>query len=48
MPDKFELKQMLEEIREDEGMGTAPKGKISQETIQKMMREKLKKRKEAK
>ena len=48
MPEKYNLKEILEEIKEDEKMAGTPKGKVSQEMIQKMMLDKLKKRKSLK
>lgn len=44
MYEKYDLRKMLEEIREDEQVGTENK-KLSQDTIHKMMLDKLKKRK---
>ncbi len=46
MPKKFDLKIMLEEIREDESAGAAVKGQASQDLIRKMMAEKMKKKRD--
>ena len=46
MQERYDLKKMLEEIKLDESQGGPKKGKMSQDMIQKMMLEKLKKKKE--
>ena len=45
MLEKYDLKKILEEVKEDESMEISSKGKVSQDKIKQMMLEKLKKRK---
>ena len=45
MFEKYDLKKMLEEVKEDESMEVSSKGKVSQDKIKQMMLEKLKERK---
>ena len=42
MPEKFDLGKMLEEIKEDEKLDMGAKGEADQDTIKKMMMERLK------
>ena len=45
MFEKYDLNKMLAEIKEDEKIDGAPKEKVSQDKIKKMMLEKLKEKK---
>jgi hypothetical protein len=43
MPEKYDLNRMLKEVKEDEEVVDAPEKKLSQEEIQRMLRERRKK-----
>jgi len=47
MAEKYDLRKMLEEIKEDEGENHSRNRELSQDAIQKMMLERLKKKKAA-